>query len=320
VAFLSKSMTDTERNYEIYDKELLAVMTALSEWRHFLLGSTHDFEVWNDHKNLEYFRKPQKLNRRQARWVTELADYHYTLHHKPGKQMAKADLLSRRSDHDHGKSDNTDVTLLKAEHFRANSFTLEGLDQTLIDQIKECHDSQDPAVIKAITNKEKGWTDDGEIAAWEHRLYVPRSACLREKIIRLHHDNVTTGHPGRYKTQELITRNYWWPRIQADVKNYVDGCETCQRTKIHHGKQKAPLQPNAIPEGPWETITVDMIGVLPDSQGHDAIIVIVDWFSKEIIAIPSQMELTSEGWARCIDSLAVEPVRNHQERKGARIV
>jgi Txe/YoeB family toxin of Txe-Axe toxin-antitoxin module len=169
-------MTDTERNYEIYDKELLAVMTALSEWRHFLLGSTHDFEVWNDHKNLEYFRKPHKLNRRQARWVTELADYHYTLHHKPGKQMAKADLLSRRADHDHRKSDNTNVTLLKAEHFRANHFSLEGLDQTIVDQIKACHDSQDTAVVKAITNKEKGWTDDGEITAWEHRLYVPRSA------------------------------------------------------------------------------------------------------------------------------------------------
>jgi hypothetical protein len=174
-------MTDTERNYEIYDKELLVVMTALSEWRHFLLGSTRDFKVWNNHKNLEYFRKPQKLNCRQACWVTKLADYHYTLHHKPGKQMAKADLLSQRSNHDHGKSDNTDITLLKAKHFHANSFTLEGLDQTLMDQIKECHNSQDPAVIKAITNKEKGWTDDGEITAWEHRLYVPCNAQLCEK-------------------------------------------------------------------------------------------------------------------------------------------
>ena len=298
VAFLSKAMTDTERNYEIYDKELLAVMTALAEWRHFLMGSKHTFEVWNDHKNLEYFRKPQKLNRRQARWVTELADYDYTLHHKPGKQMAKADLLSRRSDHDHGKSDNTDVVLLKPEHFRAHSFNIEGLDEDIITQIKEHYDAQDTAVVKALTNKEKNWNDDGELITWEHRIYVPRSARLREKIIRLHHDGISVGHPGRYKTQELITRNYWWPRIQADVKSYVEGCETCQRTKVRHGKPTAPLQPNAIPNGPWETITVDMIGPLPESQGHDAILVIVDWFSKEIIAIPTQTELTSEGWAR----------------------
>ena len=58
VAFLSKAMTDTERNYEIYNKELLAVMTSLSEWRHFLMGSKYTFEVWNDHKNLENFWKP----------------------------------------------------------------------------------------------------------------------------------------------------------------------------------------------------------------------------------------------------------------------
>ena len=70
--------------------------------------------------------------------------------------MAKADLLSRRANHDHGKSDNTDVTLLKEEHFCANHFSLESLDQTIVDQIKACHDSQDPVVIKAIMNKEKG--------------------------------------------------------------------------------------------------------------------------------------------------------------------
>ena len=81
VAFLSKSLTVTERNYEIYDKELLAIMLALDEWRHYLMGAAQDFEIWTDHQNLQYFRKPQKLNRRQARWVTELAEYHFSLHH-----------------------------------------------------------------------------------------------------------------------------------------------------------------------------------------------------------------------------------------------
>lgn len=66
VAYLSHAMNTTERNYEIYDKELLAIMTALDEWRHYLMGATQEFEIFTDHKNLEYFRKPQKLNRRQA--------------------------------------------------------------------------------------------------------------------------------------------------------------------------------------------------------------------------------------------------------------
>ena len=68
VAFLSKSLNAIEQNYEIHDKEMLAIIRSLDEWRHFLEGARHPFEVWTDHKNLEYFRTALKLNRRQARW------------------------------------------------------------------------------------------------------------------------------------------------------------------------------------------------------------------------------------------------------------
>ena len=64
IAFISKSLSDTERNYKIHDKEMLAVIRCLEVWRHFLEGITVKFEIWTDHKNLEYFMKAQKLNRR----------------------------------------------------------------------------------------------------------------------------------------------------------------------------------------------------------------------------------------------------------------
>jgi len=67
VAFISKSLSDTERNYKIYNKEILAVVRCLEVWRHFLEGTTIKFEIWIDHKNLEYLIKVQTLNRRQAR-------------------------------------------------------------------------------------------------------------------------------------------------------------------------------------------------------------------------------------------------------------
>ena len=63
VAFMSKALRVTECNYKIYDKELLAIMLALSEWRHYLMGTAEDVEIWMDHQNLQYFQKPQKLNR-----------------------------------------------------------------------------------------------------------------------------------------------------------------------------------------------------------------------------------------------------------------
>ena len=67
VAFLSKLLNETERNYEIHDKEMLVIVRGLEAWRHLLEGAQFKFEIWTDYKNLEYFMKAQKLNRRQAR-------------------------------------------------------------------------------------------------------------------------------------------------------------------------------------------------------------------------------------------------------------
>ena len=72
--------------------------------------------------------------------------------------------------------------------------------------------------------------EDGMVT-WMDKIYVPKDKSLREKIIRLHHDLPSAGHSRRYKTQELVTRNYWWPRMQGDIQKYVTGCQVCQRTK-----------------------------------------------------------------------------------------
>ena len=98
VAFLSKSLNETERNYEIHDKEMLAIVRGLETWRHLSEGAQYKFEIWTDHKNLEYFMKVQKLNRRQARWALYLSWFDFTLKHVAGAKMGKADRLSRRAD------------------------------------------------------------------------------------------------------------------------------------------------------------------------------------------------------------------------------
>jgi hypothetical protein len=81
VAFLSKSLNTVERNYEIHNKEMLAIIQALEEWRHFLEGCPQKFEIWTDHKNLQYFMTSKKLNRRQACWSLYLSRFDFTLHH-----------------------------------------------------------------------------------------------------------------------------------------------------------------------------------------------------------------------------------------------
>ena len=72
IAFLSKTMKPAERNYEIYDKKLLAIVEALTKWRQYLLDAMESFEVWTDYENLKYFQEPHKLNGQQARWYLKL--------------------------------------------------------------------------------------------------------------------------------------------------------------------------------------------------------------------------------------------------------
>ncbi|GLB39313.1 putative retrotransposable element tf2 155 kda protein type 1-like [Lyophyllum shimeji] len=102
VAFYSKSLNAVERNYEIHDKEMLAIIHALEEWWHFLEGVRH-----------------------KARWSLYLANFDFVLHHRPGRSMEKPDALSRRPDHEDGSSDNADIVLLKPEFFTVRA--LQGL-------------------------------------------------------------------------------------------------------------------------------------------------------------------------------------------------
>jgi len=98
VAFISKSLSDIEQKYKIHNKEMLAVVRCLKVWRHFLEGMTTKFEIWTDYKNLKYFMKIQKLNRRQARWTLYLSIFNFTLKHVPESKIGKTDSLSRKLD------------------------------------------------------------------------------------------------------------------------------------------------------------------------------------------------------------------------------
>src|SRR5260370_42085120 len=117
IGFMSQSSSDMEWNYQIHDKEMLAIMHALEEWRHFLEGSDQKFEIHMDHKNLSYFQEAHKLNRHQARWSLYLSRFDFVLTHKPGRQMGRPDALSRQADHLKGVDDNADCTLLTPEGF-----------------------------------------------------------------------------------------------------------------------------------------------------------------------------------------------------------
>jgi hypothetical protein len=95
VGYSSKSYNDAKKNYTTYDKEMLAIMRALDEWRSLLIGARQPFEIYTDHCNLTYFRDPQKLTSRQANWMTKLQDFDFIIKHITGMSNVSADALSR---------------------------------------------------------------------------------------------------------------------------------------------------------------------------------------------------------------------------------
>jgi hypothetical protein len=153
VAFLSKSLSEVERHYEIHDLEMLAIIRALEEWRHYLEGARHPVEIWTDHKNLDYFQAAQKLNRRQAQWSLYLFPFDFTLHHKPGHSMGKPDTLLQQVDHGSGREDNKDVTLLGPDLFRIHALSgvdIIGEERDILREIRcgLCDHPQEEAVTK----------------------------------------------------------------------------------------------------------------------------------------------------------------------------
>jgi hypothetical protein len=135
IMFYSKSLNVVKRNYEIHNKEMLAVMRSLEEWRHFLEGAKYKVEIWTDHKNLGYFMTSKKLNHRQACWSLYLSRFDFVMHHHPGKSMGRCDALSRRADHSSGAEDNHDTTLLHPEFFAVcalEGLTVEGTEREVL--------------------------------------------------------------------------------------------------------------------------------------------------------------------------------------------
>jgi len=173
VAFYSKSLSSVERNYEIHNKEILAIICVLEEWRHFLEGATHPVEIWTDHKNLEYFMMAKKLNRRQACWSLHLARFDFLLHHHPGRTMGKLDALSKRADHGNEASDNKNIVLLRPEFLAVRALEgveLTGVEQKVLSNIRKGNrngDQEEP-IAKAVQELQNSTNEAVHSSEWSN--------------------------------------------------------------------------------------------------------------------------------------------------------
>lgn len=298
VAFMSRKLDKHERNYEIHDKELLAVVSAIKVWRHYLEGARHPFVILTDHQALQYFQTSKTLTRRQARWSEVVNHHRYVIRYRPGSMSGKPDSLSRRPDFAEGGKawDAEPKTLLRPIALLSATLTSDTSD--ILDTIRQllAFDERAQDVLQALrdssddrlTTFDEAYEIDGN-GDLRHQgaLYVPDSDDLKTRILQLAHDAIELGHPGQAKKHEVVQRDYFWPSMRSWINSYVTTCDLCQRTKTSRHSKYGLLQPLPVPQGPWLSLSMDEIQDLPLSNGYDRILVFVDRLSKMAHFIPA---------------------------------
>ncbi|QRW24977.1 Retrotransposable element Tf2 protein [Rhizoctonia solani] len=268
-----------------------------------LVSSVSTTQVFTDHRNLEYWMQAQTFNRQHARWRIFLGDFNFEIHYCPGKQSGKPDALSRRADYVDEPQEpevmlpsevfaNTSEEELEIVTEIRNKLREDPSLEPIIQFLTEDADNAPPSIRKAY--RDYDWEED--LLWYRGKLVVPDSEALKERLLREFHNSPLAGHPGQQRTLELLSRNYWWPGMKSSSKEWVECCPTCQANRRAHAPVIS-LKPLEVPPFPFHTISYDFITGFPKSQGHDAILVVIDSFSKFGHFIPTSKKVTAKGLA-----------------------
>jgi hypothetical protein len=301
VAFFSRKFTTAERNYDVHDRELLAIVEAFKQWRHYLQGVKEETIVKSDHHNLKYFTTTKELVGRQIRWAEYLSKFKFRIEHIKGKENVIADALSRRPDYAIGlEQPKTNILKEDKDGIRYNNKAVlaaaitvneTGFHQRMIQETKK-----DKTLMTAIMNKEA--TQQNGLALWNGSILVPTA--MVTEIIKRHHDPPLQGHQGIDKTMEKIQRQYYFPQMRKRVHGYISMCDSCNRNKPINHQPYGKMQLPETPDAPWKSITVDFIQGLPESKDpitglrYTEAIVIVDRLTKYVIIRPVPKDMTAE--------------------------
>lgn len=321
VAFMSKKMLPAECNYEIYDKELLAIVHAFETWTAELGSVEAPTLILTDHKNLEHFTTTKKLNRRQVRWNELLADYNFKIVFRPGKKGGKPDALTRISrdkptDNNDDRNIHQHQTLLKPfqilRHINVSPVveldtpkSVSIVTPSLNNWNKYCDEDRYCQEIRSAIKNPTITRTDIELPncaltkysfTFRGKEYIP--ILLREVILKELHESPLFGHRGAASLYSTVTRQYWWPKCHKDIVKYARGCENCQRNNPSNQKPYGFLSPLPAPQASFRHLTLDFIGPLPICKirgfSYRYILQVVDRLTKRVWIIPVERPTAKE--------------------------
>ena len=250
VGFLSRSLSPAERNYDIHDKELLAVKAAFEEWRHLLEGASFKIVVFTD---THFFKKlPPVLSGRHARWLLFFSRFDFELIYRDGQSSRKPDALSRSvAESPPDLSDVSAVSVLLG----ASTLDVSSWSSPFLDEFRSAIPSNefgstiigaldDPLKFPAVASRQDFSMfrfDDG-LLFYGEKFYVPER--MRVIVLQNRHDSPLAGHPGVKRTLEFVSRDYWFPGMRGFVSQFVSSCDHCKTWQSSSSRSL------------WDTITL----------------------------------------------------------------
>lgn len=301
VAYFSRKLSPSQRNYSVYDKELYAILAALQFWRHYLYGTEQPILIYSDHQNLMYFKSCRVLAPRHARWSIILNEFNFKLTYKRGLENPVADALSR-SDYEREKSSTkTNQTLLPPDRWQ----TLNTL--VVSDHFPEFDDAVDSPLHVAYYLHNNEWHPNlnaEEIEEFSrdlanYDLMGPNKRLVRkldgntwatyllseERESRIMQYHNSLGHLGAQGILGMFKRRYWFPgNILATIKETLRNCVPCANNR---GRRPTsipirPIHPEPLPFARW---SLDFMGPFPGSntRGKRFILVALDYATRYIV-------------------------------------
>ncbi|KAL5701100.1 hypothetical protein ACHQM5_026475 [Ranunculus cassubicifolius] len=265
LAFISKALPPSKLGLSAYEKELWALIYAVSKWRYYLLG--RKFQIRTDHQSLKYLLEQRITTILQQKWLTKLLGFDFDIIYKKGSLNIPADSLSRVFEEGGQCSAISVVQPIWMQDLKA-SWENDEMAQGLI-----------AGLLIAPTSASE-YTYVNQLLRYKGKLFVGNCQNLRYQLWQEMHCSAFGGHSGTTVTLKRLLNFFYWPSIRKDVKQWTASCTVCQENKYERVPTPGLLQPLPIPSEAWQAITMDFVEGLPMSGGKNVILVVVDRFSR----------------------------------------